>query len=175
MKQGIGELVRMLISMPKITKNIKRLQDKGYPIKSVLDIIQNDDNTHTIVYTSSDFQPCADTFSDKYVFVGPSIRPATDKIVKTKEKLIYISMGTVNNDMMPLYKTCITTLADTEYQVIISVGNLVSIKEFGKLPENIWRSWSTEAWIIYVNIIKSPIMPIGHWRMQKQPSSFIGG
>ena len=137
MKQGIGELVRMLISMPKITKNIKRLQDKGYPIKSVLDIIQNDDNTHTIVYTSSDFQPCADTFSDKYVFVGPSIRPATDKIVKTKEKLIYISMGTVNNDMMPLYKTCITTLADTEYQVIISVGNLVSIKEFGKLPENI--------------------------------------
>ena len=137
MKQGIGELVRMLISMPKITKNIKRLQDKGYPIKSVLDIIQNDDNTHTIVYTSFDFQPCADTFSDKYVFVGPSIRPATDKIVKTKEKLIYISMGTVNNDMMPLYKTCITTLADTEYQVIISVGNLVSIKEFGKLPENI--------------------------------------
>ena len=137
MKQGIGELVRMLISMPKITKNIKRLQDKGYPIKSVLDINQNDDNTHTIVYTSSDFQPCADTFSDKYVFVGPSIRPATDKIVKTKEKLIYISMGTVNNDMMPLYKTCITTLADTEYQVIISVGNLVSINEFGKMPENI--------------------------------------
>lgn len=137
MKQGIGELVRMLISMPKITKNIKRLQDKGYPIKSVLDIIQNDDNTHTIVYTSSDFQPCADTFSDKYVFVDPSIRPATDKIVKTKEKLIYISMGTVNNDMMPLYKTCITTLADTEYQVIISVGNLVSINEFGKMPENI--------------------------------------
>ena len=137
MKQGIGELVRMLISMPKITKNIKRLQDKGYPIKSVLDIIQNDDNTHTIVYTSSDFQPCADTFSDKYVFVGPSIRPATDKIVKTKEKLIYISMGTVNNDMMPLYKTCITTLADTEYQVIISVGNLVSINAFGKLSENI--------------------------------------
>ena len=137
MKQGIGELVRMLISMPKITKNIKRLQDKGSPINNVLDIIQNDDNTHTVVYTSSDFQPCADTFSDKYVFVGPSIRPATDKIVKTKEKLIYISMGTVNNDMMPLYKTCITALANTEYQVIISVGSLVSINEFGKLPENI--------------------------------------
>ena len=137
MKQSIGELVRMLISMPQITKNIKRLQDKGYPINNVLDIIQNDDNTHTVVYTSSDFQPCADTFSDKYVFVGPSIRPATDKIVKTKEKLIYISMGTVNNDMMPLYKTCITALADTEYQVIISVGNLVSINAFGKLSENI--------------------------------------
>ena len=137
MKQSIGELVRMLISMPQITKNIKRLQDKEYPINNVLDIIQNDDNTHTVVYTSSDFQPCADTFSDKYVFVGPSIRPATDKIVKTKEKLIYISMGTVNNDMMPLYKTCITALADTEYQVIISIGNLVSINEFGELPENI--------------------------------------
>ena len=46
-------------------------------------------------------------------------------------------MGTVNNDMMPFYKTCISALANTDYQVIMSVGNLVSIKDFGKLPENI--------------------------------------
>lgn len=137
MKQSTGELFRMLISMPKISKNIKRLQEKGYPVKSVLDIIRNDDNTHTIVYTSPEFQPCSETFSDKYVFVGPSIRPASDEFVKKHEKLIYISMGTVNNDMMPLYKKCIAALADTEYQVIMSVGNLVSIDEFGTLPENI--------------------------------------
>ncbi|MBQ2857823.1 MAG: hypothetical protein IJE78_12015, partial [Bacteroidaceae bacterium] len=31
MKQGIGELFKMVFSMPKITKQIKRLQDKGYP------------------------------------------------------------------------------------------------------------------------------------------------
>ncbi len=137
MKQGLGDLFKMIFSMGKINKDIKRLQDKGYPIKSVLDIIQNDENTHTVVYTSPQFQPCAETFTDKYAFVGPSIRPATSEIVKTKDKLVYISMGTVNNDMLPLYKECISAFAETDYQVIMSVGNLVSMEEFGKLPENV--------------------------------------
>ena len=137
MKQSLGELFKMVFSMPKITKQIKRLQSKGYPVKNILDIIQNDDNTHTIVYTSPEFQPCSETFSDKYAFVGPSLRPASDKIEKKRDKLIYISMGTVNNDMMSLYNRCLTALSDTDYQVIMSVGNLVSIEEFGELPENI--------------------------------------
>ncbi len=137
MKQSIGQMFSMIFSMPKINKNVKRLQDKGYPIKSVLDIIQNDDNTHTVVYTSPEFQPCSETFSDKYAFVGPSVRLATEQINKTKEKLIYISMGTVNNDMLKFYENCIEALKGTNYQVIMSVGNLVDMAEFGDLPEHI--------------------------------------
>jgi len=137
MKQGIGDLVKMIFSIPKTTKQIKRLQSKGYPVKNILDIIGNDDSTHTIVYTSPEFQPCSETFSDKYAFVGPLVRPATIKVEKKRDKLIYISMGTVNNDMMALYKRCLSALADRDYQVIMSVGNLVSIEEFGVLPENI--------------------------------------
>lgn len=137
MKQSIGELFKMIFSMSKINKDIKRLQDKGYPIKSVLDIIQNDDNTHTVVYTSPEFQPCSDTFSDKYAFVGPSVRLAESQIEKTKNKLVYISMGTVNNDMLLLYKKFISALGKTDYQVIMSVGSLVPMEKFGDLPENI--------------------------------------
>lgn len=137
MKQSIGELFGMIFSMSKIQKDIKRLQDKGYPVKNVLDIIQNDEKTDTVVYTSPQFQPCADTFSDKYAFVGPSVRTVTEQIEKTKEKLVYISMGTVNNDMLQLYKNCIAAFKDTEYQVIMSVGNMVAIESFGELPENI--------------------------------------
>jgi len=137
MKQSIGDLFKMVFSMPKITRQIKRLQDKGYPVRNILDIIRNDDDTHTVVYTSPQFQPCSETFSDKYAFVGPSIRPATGSVEKKRDKLIYISMGTVNNNMMALYKRCMAALADTDYQVIMSVGNLVSIEEFGVLPENI--------------------------------------
>ncbi len=137
MKQGVGDLIKMLLSLPKIGKDIKRLQDAGYPVKSVLDIIQNDNATHTVVYTSPQFQPCAETFSDCYAFVGPSIRPASAEIEKTAEKLVYISMGTVNNDMLPLYKRCIAAFADAPYQVILSVGNLVAREDFGALPENV--------------------------------------
>ena len=137
MKQGFKDLLKMFFAMPKISKQVKRLKDKGYPVNNILDIIGNDDDTHTIVYTSPEFQPCSETFSEKYAFVGPSIRSATEKIEKKKDKLIYISMGTVNNDMMPFYKNCISAFKNTEYQVIMSVGNLVSIGDFGELPENI--------------------------------------
>ena len=137
MKQGIGELFGMLFSMPKIGKQIKRLQDKGYPVKSVLDLIQSDENTHTVVYTSPEFQPCADTFTDKYAFVGPSIRPAGSAIEKTADKLVYISMGTVNNDMLPLYRRCIAAFSGMDCQVILSVGSMVPLESFGELPENV--------------------------------------
>ena len=137
MKQGIGDLLKMIFSASRTAKQVKRLRDNGYPVKNILDIIGNDVNIHTIVYTSPEFQPCSETFSDKYAFVGPSIRPSTADIEKKKDKLIYISMGTVNNDMMPLYKKCISTFKKTDYQVIMSVGNLVSIKDFGDLPENV--------------------------------------
>ena len=137
MKKGIGEMFGMLFSMPKVNKNIKRLQDKGYPVKSILDIIQNDNETNTIVYTSPEFQPCSETFSDKYSFVGPSVRPVTEDIEKTKDKLIYISLGTVINNSLSFYKKCISAFADTDYQVIMSVGNLIDIKDLGDIPANI--------------------------------------
>ena len=137
MKQSPGQIFGMIFSMPRINKNIKRLQDKGYPVKSVLDIIQNDNNTDTIVYTSPEFQPCSETFSERYVFVGPSIRPAENIVEKTANKLIYISLGTVINDSVDFYKKCIKALADTEYQVIISVGNLINIEDLGAISDNI--------------------------------------
>lgn len=137
MKQSIGQIFGMIFSMGKIQKDIIRLQNKGYPINNVLDIIKNDDNTDTIVYTSPEFQPCSETFSDKYTFIGPSIRPITDEIVKTHKKLIYISMGTVINNNAVFYHNCIKAFADTDFQVIMSVGNLTDMTEFKNLPENI--------------------------------------
>ena len=136
MKQSIGQLFNMIFSMPKINKDLKRLQEKGYPINNILDIIQNDNNTDTIVYTSKEFQPCAETFSDKYSFVGPSIRQTTESIEKDERKLIYISLGTVNNMMTGFYQNCISDLKDNNYQVIISVGENIYIEELGEIPAN---------------------------------------
>lgn len=137
MKQSIWQILKMIFSMGKIQNDIKRLQAKGYPINNVLDIIQNNDSVDTVVYTSPEFQPASETFSDKYVFVGPSIRPAVSQIEKTHEKLIYISMGTVVNNNVKFYHDSIKAFANTNYQVIMSVGNLVDMKEFENLPENI--------------------------------------
>ena len=129
MQGSLKDLFIVLIQMGKAHKHIKRLQENGYDIKNVIEIIQNDNDTNTIVYTSPEFQPYSDTFSDKYVFVGPSIRPTNDVFEKTREKLVYISMGTVNNDMTAFYKNCIDALKDSDYQVVLSVGSQVDIKQ----------------------------------------------
>ena len=138
MKQSPGQLFRMLVSMPKIGKEIKRLQAAGYPVKSVLDIIQNDENTDTVVYTSPEFQPCAETFpAAHYAFVGPSIRPAERPMEKPAQPLVYISLGTVVNDQLAFYRQCIAALAGSPYRVILSVGEQVALDDLGELPANI--------------------------------------
>ena len=134
MKHGVGETLKMLFSMPKVNKQIKRLQEKGYPVKGLLDIVQNDNDTNTVVYTSKYFQPCSDTFSDKYHFIGPSIRPITDAFEKKAKKTVYISMGTVNQNR-EFYRNCIHALGKTDYQVIISMGT--NTDHFDAVPENI--------------------------------------
>ena len=139
MQGSLKDLFKVIIQIGKSQKHIKRLQKNGYDIKNVIDIIQNDNDTNTIVYTSPEFQPYSNTFSDKYVFVGPSIRATNDGFNKTREKLIYISMGTVNNDMTNFYKNCIDALKDTDYQVVLSVGNQVDIRQ---LEEYVTKSES---------------------------------
>ncbi|MBQ6439883.1 MAG: glucosyltransferase [Mogibacterium sp.] len=134
MQESAWDIARMLIAMPRINKHLNRLREKGYPVKSLLDIVQNDNDTNTIVYTSRYFQPCAETFSDRYHFIGPSMRPITRPVEKTSETTIYISMGTVNQDRQ-FYRNCINVLAPTGWQVIISMGT--NTDHFTDLPENI--------------------------------------
>ena len=171
LKQSFKDLLKMIFSMGKINKDIERLKNKGYPINNVLDIIQNNDKTHTIVYTSPEFQPCSETFSDKYAFVGPSIRPSEDNIEKTKEKLIYISMGTVNNDMLTLYKRCLRAFSKTDHQVIMSVGDKISIDDLGKIPDNI----SVFSHVDQIAVLKKADVFISHCGMNSVSESLYFG
>ncbi len=136
MHQGLGDLFKLLLSLPKINRQLKRLQQKGYPVKSILDVIQNDNDTNTVVYTSKYFQPSADSFSDKYAFVGPSVTEKAPLPRQTDLPRVYISMGTVNNDMPALYRTCIDALSD-RYELILSVGNQVDPACLGELPPHV--------------------------------------
>ncbi|MEE0967630.1 MAG: macrolide family glycosyltransferase [Bacilli bacterium] len=137
MKQNLFEIIKTLIQMKKADKHVKRLQEKGYPINNVLDIIQNDNDTYTIVYTSKEFQPYSETFSEKYYFVGPSICKNNTEIKRKNNKAVYISLGTVNNQLKSFYYHCIEAFKDSDIQVIMSVGDTIDISEFQSYSENI--------------------------------------
>ena len=134
MKESPWDIAKMLLAMPRINRQLRRLREKGYPVKSLLEIVQNDNDTDTIVYTSKLFQPRSETFSDRYHFIGPSIRPITAPVEKTAEKTVYISMGTVNQNR-EFYRNCIRALGQTDWQVILSMGT--NTEHFENLPENI--------------------------------------
>ena len=134
MKESPWDIAKMLFAMPRINKQIQRLRNHGYPVKGLLEIVQNDNETNTIVYTSKYFQPCSETFSGRYHFIGPSIRPVTEPVTKTAEKTVFISMGTVNQNR-EFYRSCIHALGKTDWQVIISMGT--NTEHFDDLPANI--------------------------------------
>ena len=137
MRHSPAEMADMIFGLPKISREMKTLLPLGYPRKGALALVSSDNDTDSVVYTSKSFQPCSESFSEHYLFMGPSLR--TD-IAPDKEKerpLVYISMGTVINDRPDFYRNCISALRDMNADVIISCGKTVDISSFGTLPENI--------------------------------------
>ncbi|MCC3866048.1 glucosyltransferase [Terrisporobacter petrolearius] len=136
MKQSFKEIMYMVLGMRKVNKKLELLRSRGYDVKNFVLIIQNDNETNTIVYTSKEFQPMVDTFSDKYYFVGPSVADVIIEKERNSRKKIYISLGTVNNKNIDFYKNCIEAFKDNDIDVIMSVGNNTEISQLGNIPKN---------------------------------------
>ena len=137
MKNSPKELADMIFGLPRISKELKKLEPYGYHVKNPLSLVQSDNQTDSIVYTSRRFQPYAESFSDHYAFVGPSVFSDVVPHKKKERPLIYVSMGTVINDRPDFYTKCIEALRDLKADVIISCGNAVDRDAFGTLPDNI--------------------------------------
>ncbi len=137
MKHSFMELWRMVLGMPRINKKIQLLKNHGYEVRNFVSIVQNDNKTDTIVYTSKEFQPMADTFSKRYAFVGPSIRHSPPvQNDKKDRKVVYISLGTVLNQNRDFYQNYIKAFANTDYDVVMSVGEKTKISSLGSIPGN---------------------------------------
>ncbi len=136
MKHSPQEAADMLFGFPRIARELKKLQPYGYRVKNVLSLVQSDNETDSVVYTSRRFQPYADSFSEHYAFVGPSlfscIEPNKDKI----RPLVYISMGTVLDDRAGFYSRCIEALKGETVDVVISCKGKDSLDVFDTLPDN---------------------------------------
>lgn len=133
MKPRGRELWYLLTGMPRLSRCVKRLQSQGYRVEKFLDLIQNDNDTDTIVYTSPSFQPKAGTFSKRYAFVGPSVRTLPQEQKEKERPLVYISLGTVLYDRPAFFHACAQALGDLDMDVILSTGKEDT---FTDLPAN---------------------------------------
>ncbi len=136
-RNSAGELLDLLLGLPEIRKELKTLEPLGYCVNHVLSLIQSDNTTDNIVYTTRRFQPFACSFSDHYLFAGPSVRKDYPLTGKTDKQVIYISMGTVINERPEFYRKCINALRDLDAEIILSCGNAVDPASLNPLPENV--------------------------------------
>jgi MGT family glycosyltransferase len=87
------------------------------------------------------FQVPTKTFDDSYVFVGPSIRPQTPEnspITRSAERpTLYISLGTVNNEEPQFFKQCLEVFGNSEWQVVMAIGERFDVTQLGEIPTNV--------------------------------------
>ena len=137
MKNSPKELADMIFGLPKISKELRKLKPYGYNVRSALSLVQSDNNTDSIVYTSRRFQPYAESFFNHYAFVGPSVFSKDQPDKEKLRPLVYISLGTVINDRPDFYSRCIEALKDQDADILISCGNVIDIEALGVLPDNV--------------------------------------
>jgi len=94
-----------------------------------------------IVYTSRSFQPCADSFDDRFHFVGPSIAPRAESNDFSREQVrhpvvVYASLGTLFNTGIAFYRHCFEAWGGQDLQVILAIGTHICPESRGVVPSN---------------------------------------
>lgn len=140
------EHIRMIFAAWKEVLGIIRMEIKigqSYHVGTYIDcmnILQNV-GPMKILYASRQFQPFADRFDDTYKFIGYPISPRTHAPsfpfeALSDKRLLYISLGTIYNDHLEFYRQCFDAFENSEWQVVMSVGNKVTVESLEPIPAN---------------------------------------
>ncbi len=95
-----------------------------------------------IVFLPKAFQPEAESFDERYLFVGPAILSRHEAIDFPLEKLtgerpvLYISLGTAFNNQPQFFKDCFEAFRGQDWQVVLSRGRRVDPAALGPVPDN---------------------------------------
>lgn len=162
---------RMLRHMfPMIIKTIRESGETGQILKELgahynvkpLDrmMVLNAPGDLVISYSSDLYVPYANTLPDNVKLIGWNQPNPTnqDFARESTRPLVYVSLGTVNNDNEAFFRLCIRALADQPYDVLITTGGGLSSEHFGELPENI----TFKKWVPQTQVLKQASVFITH-------------
>ncbi|WP_044243974.1 macrolide family glycosyltransferase [Chondromyces apiculatus] len=121
----------------------ERLKASGLPVPPRgIDLVQFSTSPEklNLVYSTRAWQPQGSRFDDSYKFIGPTITKRGDETFDFQKEgdtpVVYISMGTILNRDVNLYRTCFQALGDMNVQVILSAGKGVELLKYEPVPQN---------------------------------------
>ncbi|MBZ0284380.1 MAG: glycosyl transferase [Anaerolineae bacterium] len=136
--QMISEMARRLPAYWQIARRTRN-QFGVKPVGLINTLMNYGDIS--LVYTSVEFQPNGARFPSSYRFVGPPISQRSSTIdfpyeQITRRPVIYISLGTINNENLDFYRQCFAAFGNHPGQFILSVGNKINLADLGTIPSN---------------------------------------
>ncbi|WML32864.1 macrolide family glycosyltransferase [Clostridium sp. OS1-26] len=140
-KQESMAMLAAFFQIEEIAHRKRHLENKyGVPLKGNFLFSPGAGNLN-IVFTSSLFQRNSFKFGEHFTFVGPSFTEGNNKndfpIHKLEGKpVILISMGTIVNKQLDLYKKCLEAFKNFGGKVVLSIGKELSVEELGHIPDN---------------------------------------
>ncbi|NMH98837.1 macrolide family glycosyltransferase [Pseudonocardia acidicola] len=94
-----------------------------------------------IVFVPREFQPAADTFDERFRFVGPAPGRREDdpgwRPPPGGAPVLFISLGTAFNNRPDFFRMCLDAFGDGPWQVAMAVGERVDPGELGPVPPNV--------------------------------------
>jgi len=129
-----------------------------------------------IVYTSRHFQPCAETFDDRFLFIGPSIGSRTETAGflwddAWQADVIYVSLGTLFNAEPAFYRTCFEAFGGQNVRVVMSIGTTTTEAKLGTPPPNI----VVKPWVPQLEVLRRASVFVSHGGMNSVSESLYHG
>jgi MGT family glycosyltransferase len=126
-----------------------------------------------IVYTSRLFQPFAETFDDRFQFVGPSVTPPAEVAVPTEgeQPVVYVSLGTLFNADPSFFRNCFEAFGRMDIRVVMSIGSNVSEAGLGPVPLNV----SVQPYVPQLEVLRRASAFVTHGGMNSVSESLYYG
>lgn len=127
-----------------------------------------------IVFTAKEFQKDSSSFDERYAFVGPCLGKRSDNVKipfdEMNGKIIYISLGTLQNSHLKFYKDCMASFKNkSDVSVIMSVGKDINIDKLGTMPPNFY----IYPFVPQLEVLKRSVLFITHGGMNSVNEGLI--
>lgn len=147
---------------------------------SPLDGFGGDDGDN-IVFLPKEFQPAAETFDDRFAFIGPCLTDGSEDGAPEAEggwqppdgrKVVLLSLGSsYTPDQAAFLRFCVEALAGSPWHLVVTLGHRVAAEELGPLPDHV----ETHQWLRHPEVLRHASAFITHAGMGSVMESLVHG